>query len=37
MAVASGPTGASELRDAGADHVLQDLTDTARIVSIVTS
>jgi phosphoglycolate phosphatase len=37
VAVASGPTGASELRDAGADHVLQDLTDTARIVSIVTS
>lgn len=37
VAVASGPTGASELRDAGADHVLEDLTDTARLVSIITS
>jgi phosphoglycolate phosphatase-like HAD superfamily hydrolase len=37
VAVASGPTGASELRDAGADHVLQDLTDTASLISIITS
>ena len=37
VAVASGPTGASELRDAGADHVLEDLTDTARLISIITT
>ena len=37
VAVASGPASASELRDAGADHVLQDLTDTIRLISIITT
>ncbi len=37
VGVASGPASTSELRDAGADHVMEDLTDTARLISIVTS
>ncbi|HEX4832253.1 MAG TPA: haloacid dehalogenase-like hydrolase [Trebonia sp.] len=37
VAVASGRAGTSELRDAGADHVLPDLTDSARLITIITS
>jgi hypothetical protein len=37
VAVASGRATTSELRDAGADHVLPDLTETARLVSIITN
>jgi phosphoglycolate phosphatase-like HAD superfamily hydrolase len=37
VAVASGRASTSELRDAGADHVLPDLTDTTRLISIVTN
>jgi phosphoglycolate phosphatase-like HAD superfamily hydrolase len=36
VAVASGRAGTAELRDAGADAVLPDLTDTARVVAVVT-
>jgi phosphoglycolate phosphatase len=36
VAVASGRSTAGELRDAGADYVLPDLTDTARLIAIVT-
>jgi phosphoglycolate phosphatase-like HAD superfamily hydrolase len=36
VAVASGRASTAELRDAGADAVLPDLTDTARVVAIVT-
>jgi phosphoglycolate phosphatase len=36
VAVASGRASTAELRDAGADAVLPDLTDTARVVSLVT-
>jgi phosphoglycolate phosphatase len=35
VAVASGRAGTAELRDAGADAVLPDLTDTARVVALV--
>jgi phosphoglycolate phosphatase-like HAD superfamily hydrolase len=37
IAVASGRATTSELREAGADYVLQDLTDIARLISIVTA
>lgn len=37
VAVASGRATTSELREAGADYVLPDLTDTARLISIVTA
>jgi phosphoglycolate phosphatase len=36
VAVASGKSSAAELERAGADVVLEDLTDTARIVALVT-
>jgi len=36
LAVASGRATAAELRDAGADAVLPDLTDTAGLVSLIT-
>jgi phosphoglycolate phosphatase-like HAD superfamily hydrolase len=36
VAVASGRATTGELRDAGADHVLPDLTDPARLINIVT-
>ncbi len=36
VAVASGRASSAELRDAGADAVLPDLTDTARVVALVT-
>jgi phosphoglycolate phosphatase-like HAD superfamily hydrolase len=36
IAVASGRASTAELRDAGADAVLPDLTDTARVVALVT-
>lgn len=36
VAVASGRASTAELRDAGADAVLPDLTDTARVVALVT-
>ncbi len=36
LAVASGRAGTAELRDAGADDVLPDLTDTVRVVALVT-
>ena len=35
LAVASGRATAAELRDAGADAVLPDLTDTAAVVALV--
>ena len=35
LAVASGRASAAELREAGADAVLQDLTDTAGLVSLI--
>ncbi|MFE5517326.1 HAD family hydrolase [Streptomyces virginiae] len=35
VAVASGTTSCQELRDAGADHVLQDLTDTAELLRVI--
>jgi phosphoglycolate phosphatase-like HAD superfamily hydrolase len=37
VAVASGRATMSELRDAGAEYVLPDLTDTARLIGIVTA
>ena len=37
VAVASGRSSSAELRDAGADYVLEDLTDTSRLIAIVTS
>ena len=37
VAVASGRSSSAELRDAGADYVLEDLTDTGRLIAIVTS
>jgi phosphoglycolate phosphatase len=37
VAVASGRASAAELRDTGADFVLPDLTDTRRLIDIVTS
>jgi phosphoglycolate phosphatase len=37
VAVASGRATMGELREAGADHVLPDLTDPGRLVSIVSS
>ncbi|MBV9096274.1 MAG: haloacid dehalogenase-like hydrolase [Streptosporangiaceae bacterium] len=36
LAVASGRASAAELRDAGADAVLPDLTDTTRVVALIT-
>jgi phosphoglycolate phosphatase len=36
LAVASGRASAAELRDAGADAVLPDLTDTTRLVNLIT-
>jgi phosphoglycolate phosphatase len=36
VAVASGPYGVDELRAAGADSVLEDLTDTASVLAAVT-
>ena len=36
LAVASGRASAAELRDAGADAVLPDLTDTAGLVALIT-
>jgi phosphoglycolate phosphatase len=36
LAVASGRASAAELRDAGADAVLPDLTDTAGVVALIT-
>jgi phosphoglycolate phosphatase-like HAD superfamily hydrolase len=36
LAVASGRASAAELRDAGADAVLPDLTDTAALVALIT-
>jgi len=36
LAVASGRASAAELRDAGADAVLPDLTDTAEVVALIT-
>jgi phosphoglycolate phosphatase-like HAD superfamily hydrolase len=36
VAVASGRSSSAELRDAGADYVLPDLTDTSRLIAIVT-
>jgi phosphoglycolate phosphatase len=36
VAVASGRATAGELRDAGADHVLPDLTEPDRLISIIT-
>jgi len=36
LAVASGRASAAELREAGADAVLPDLTDTAGLVALVT-
>ena len=36
LAVASGRASTAELREAGADAVLQDLTDTAGLVSLIT-
>ena len=37
VAVASGRASTAELRDTGADFVLPDLTDTRRLIDIVTS
>jgi phosphoglycolate phosphatase-like HAD superfamily hydrolase len=36
LAVASGRASAAELRDAGADAVLPDLTDTAGLIALIT-
>jgi phosphoglycolate phosphatase len=36
LAVASGRASAAELREAGADAVLPDLTDTAGLVALIT-
>jgi phosphoglycolate phosphatase-like HAD superfamily hydrolase len=36
LAVASGRASAAELREAGADAVLPDLTDTAKVVALIT-
>jgi phosphoglycolate phosphatase len=36
LAVASGRTSAAELRDAGADTVLPDLTDTTQLINLIT-
>jgi phosphoglycolate phosphatase-like HAD superfamily hydrolase len=36
LAVASGRASAAELRDAGADAVLPDLTDTAALITLIT-
>jgi hypothetical protein len=36
VAVASGPYRVGELRAAGADSVLEDLTDTDRVLAAVT-
>jgi phosphoglycolate phosphatase-like HAD superfamily hydrolase len=36
LAVASGRASAAELRDAGADAVLPDLTDTAGLIAVIT-
>jgi phosphoglycolate phosphatase-like HAD superfamily hydrolase len=36
VAVASGRASSSELRDAGAHHVLPDLTDAVRLIGIIT-
>ena len=36
LAVASGRASAAELRDAGADAVLPDLTDTAGLLALIT-
>ena len=36
LAVASGRASAAELRDAGADAVLSDLTDTAEVTALIT-
>ena len=36
LAVASGRASAAELRDAGADAVLPELTDTARVTAVIT-
>ena len=35
LAVASGRASAAELRDAGADAVLPDLTDTAGLIALI--
>lgn len=35
VAVASGRSSSAELREAGADHVLPDLTDPARLIAII--
>ncbi len=37
LAVASGRASAAELREAGADAVLPDLTDTTRVISLITA
>jgi hypothetical protein len=37
MAVATGTYSSVELRAAGADHVLEDLTATERLVSLLTA
>jgi phosphoglycolate phosphatase-like HAD superfamily hydrolase len=37
VAVASGRSTTNELRDAGADHVLADLTDITRLLGIITA
>ncbi|MFB8347892.1 HAD family hydrolase [Streptomyces niveus] len=37
IAVATGRSSSAELRDAGAQHVLDDLTNTARLVEIITA
>jgi phosphoglycolate phosphatase-like HAD superfamily hydrolase len=37
VAVASGRSSTSELREAGADYVLPDLTDTNRLIGIITA
>jgi phosphoglycolate phosphatase len=36
LAVASGRASAAELRDAGADAVVPDLTDTAGLLALIT-
>jgi phosphoglycolate phosphatase-like HAD superfamily hydrolase len=36
LAIASGRASAAELRDAGPDAVLPDLTDTAAVVALIT-
>ncbi len=37
LAVASGRASAAELREAGADAVLPDLTDTTQVISLITA